>query len=251
MLGSGFGWVLLDGSCDATYYGDKLGYWDDSCALKDYPPHLEETLVDERARKKALDYIGNHKSRVPVVVAARIGTCSGTSTARSRTSSSTRSVSAAARSRPGRRSSGTSSSLPLVDRRSRRTPTAPHPDLPVPRDRGRDDVDRRAQLRHHTVPSTGRRRHPGARRGRPSTPCGGRPETGGQRPSPSSPTRDDPCARRARGSGVRQRDPDVTIPTPRTARGRPSRRPDRDPPVHRFVRPRLAWSSAAGFASGS
>ena len=46
LLGTGFGWVLLDGSCDTTYYGPKLGYWDDSCALKNYPPHLEETLVD-------------------------------------------------------------------------------------------------------------------------------------------------------------------------------------------------------------
>jgi hypothetical protein len=73
LLGSGFGWVLLDGSCDTTFYGSKLGYWDDSCSLKDYPPTLEETLVDERARTKALDYIGNHKARLPVVVLARIG----------------------------------------------------------------------------------------------------------------------------------------------------------------------------------
>jgi 4-amino-4-deoxy-L-arabinose transferase-like glycosyltransferase len=73
LLGTGFGWVLLDGSCDTTYYGSKLGYWDDSCALKDYPPHLEETLVDARARNKALDYIEHHKARVPIVVAARVG----------------------------------------------------------------------------------------------------------------------------------------------------------------------------------
>jgi 4-amino-4-deoxy-L-arabinose transferase-like glycosyltransferase len=73
LLGSGFGWVLLDGSCDATFYGPKLGYWDDSCSLKNYPPTLEETLVDERARTKALDYIGNHKARLPVVVLARVG----------------------------------------------------------------------------------------------------------------------------------------------------------------------------------
>jgi 4-amino-4-deoxy-L-arabinose transferase-like glycosyltransferase len=73
LLGSGFGWVLLDGSCDATFYGPKLGYWDDTCSLKNYPHHLEETLVDERARTKALDYIGAHTSRLPVVVLARVG----------------------------------------------------------------------------------------------------------------------------------------------------------------------------------
>jgi hypothetical protein len=73
VLGTGFGWVLLDGSCDVTFYGDKLGYWDDACALKDYPPHMEETLVDARARTKAVDYLEHHKSRIPVVMAARVG----------------------------------------------------------------------------------------------------------------------------------------------------------------------------------
>lgn len=72
-LGTGFGWVLLDGSCDAVFYGDKLGYWDDSCQLKDYPPDMEETLVDAKARKLAIDYLEDHKSRIPVVMAARVG----------------------------------------------------------------------------------------------------------------------------------------------------------------------------------
>jgi 4-amino-4-deoxy-L-arabinose transferase-like glycosyltransferase len=73
LLGSGFGWVLADGNCDVTYYGPKLGYWDNACDLQNYPPNLEETLVDERARDKALDYIGDHKARLPVVVLARVG----------------------------------------------------------------------------------------------------------------------------------------------------------------------------------
>ena len=51
VLGTGFGWVLAYGNCDATYSGPLLGYWSDSCALQDYPPHLEES----RARiEKAL-----------------------------------------------------------------------------------------------------------------------------------------------------------------------------------------------------
>ena len=57
LLGTGFGWVLLYGSCDATYYGPQLGYWDDSCALKNYPPDTEESVLDQMARTKALDYI--------------------------------------------------------------------------------------------------------------------------------------------------------------------------------------------------
>jgi 4-amino-4-deoxy-L-arabinose transferase-like glycosyltransferase len=73
LLGNGFGWVLLYGSCDAAFSGTHLGYWDDSCSLKDYPPATEESVLDQMARTKALDYLGDHKGRVPVVVAARVG----------------------------------------------------------------------------------------------------------------------------------------------------------------------------------
>jgi len=73
VLGTGFGLVLAYGNCDATYYGPKLGYWDDSCSLKNYSPHLEETVVDKLARQKGLDYIEAHESRLPIVLLARAG----------------------------------------------------------------------------------------------------------------------------------------------------------------------------------
>ena len=73
VLGTGFGWVLAYGNCDATYSGELLGYWSDQCALKNYPPHLEESRVDLLARHKATDYVSDHVSRVPIVVAARVG----------------------------------------------------------------------------------------------------------------------------------------------------------------------------------
>jgi len=73
VLGTGFGWVLAYGNCDATYSGELLGYWSDTCALRDYPPHLEESRIDLRARRKATDYIEDHLSRVPVVALARVG----------------------------------------------------------------------------------------------------------------------------------------------------------------------------------
>jgi 4-amino-4-deoxy-L-arabinose transferase-like glycosyltransferase len=73
LLGTGFGGVLAYGSCDAAFYGPRLGYWDDSCSLKNYPADTEESVVDQMARTKALDYLGDHKGRLPVVVAARIG----------------------------------------------------------------------------------------------------------------------------------------------------------------------------------
>jgi hypothetical protein len=73
VLGTGFGSVLAYGNCDATYSGSLLGYWSDQCSLKDYPPQLEESRVDLLARHKGTDYIKDHLSRVPIVVAARVG----------------------------------------------------------------------------------------------------------------------------------------------------------------------------------
>ena len=32
LLGTGFGWVLAYGNCDAAFYGPKLGYWSDDRA---------------------------------------------------------------------------------------------------------------------------------------------------------------------------------------------------------------------------
>jgi 4-amino-4-deoxy-L-arabinose transferase-like glycosyltransferase len=73
LLGTGFGWVLAYGSCDAAFYGEHLGYWDDSCSPKDYPPDTEESVLDQMARTQAVDYLRDHKRRIPVVVAARVG----------------------------------------------------------------------------------------------------------------------------------------------------------------------------------
>ncbi len=71
-LASGTGRVMAYGNCDATYYGDKLGYWDDSCTLKDFPDG-DESVVDAAHRELATEYMADHKGRLPVVVAARIG----------------------------------------------------------------------------------------------------------------------------------------------------------------------------------
>lgn len=72
VLGTGFGWVLAYGNCDATYSGPLLGYWSDTCALRDYPPDLEESRLDLRARKIAVSYIEDHLSRAPIVAVARV-----------------------------------------------------------------------------------------------------------------------------------------------------------------------------------
>jgi 4-amino-4-deoxy-L-arabinose transferase-like glycosyltransferase len=72
-LGTGFGLVLAYGNCDQTYSGELLGYWYDQCGYNEYKPRTEESVVDLRAREKGVDYLRDHLSRLPVVVAARVG----------------------------------------------------------------------------------------------------------------------------------------------------------------------------------
>jgi hypothetical protein len=99
-LATGNGVVLQVSNCDGTYSGQFLGYWDITCLTKDAPavtpeekrileglqgkgvPGLaylhavdprDDSQLDTTAREKAFDYIKDHLSRVPVVVAARVG----------------------------------------------------------------------------------------------------------------------------------------------------------------------------------
>jgi 4-amino-4-deoxy-L-arabinose transferase-like glycosyltransferase len=82
-LSSGMPLTLNNTNCDATYYGPGIGYWNIQCPID----ALERNGVgqfegDESTRsivlqREALDYIGNHKSRLPVVVLARWGRVSG------------------------------------------------------------------------------------------------------------------------------------------------------------------------------
>jgi hypothetical protein len=76
-LAAGDGYVLGVGNCDLTYHGDFLGYWTPFCILgpgRPDPPKGSD-MSDKSAfyRHNAIEYIKNHKKRLPVVVAARIG----------------------------------------------------------------------------------------------------------------------------------------------------------------------------------
>ena len=71
-LSYGAGAVLEGANCDQTYSGERLGYWDGTCNV------LEDVRGDGaveagRRRDLALEYMGDHLDRLPVVVAARIG----------------------------------------------------------------------------------------------------------------------------------------------------------------------------------
>jgi 4-amino-4-deoxy-L-arabinose transferase-like glycosyltransferase len=106
-LSTGAGAVLNTASCDQTFYGEQMGYYGDCFRLASLPEatkremcrrielpddcftdpdqlrQVEASLQDRRiydesereqvARDQAVEYIGNHKSRLPLVMAARVG----------------------------------------------------------------------------------------------------------------------------------------------------------------------------------
>ncbi len=77
LLSSQLGGTLAVANCDDTYHGKFLGYWSLQCsvpiALQAHRDGLDQSGEEARLRKHALDYMFDHKSRVPVVVAARWG----------------------------------------------------------------------------------------------------------------------------------------------------------------------------------
>ena len=65
--------TLLGANCDYTYY-DDLGSWDVRClAAVPVPDGADPSVGSGRRRHVALDYASEHLSRVPIVVAARVG----------------------------------------------------------------------------------------------------------------------------------------------------------------------------------
>jgi 4-amino-4-deoxy-L-arabinose transferase-like glycosyltransferase len=74
------GAVLSAASCDATFYGDRLGYWDDCMSwyvatgrVGGWPGfELDESERDAMPRQAAVDYTREHLGRLVVVVPARV-----------------------------------------------------------------------------------------------------------------------------------------------------------------------------------
>ena len=64
--------VLAQSNCDDTYYGPTIGYWSYRCSAQ-IPVSGDESQQANQRTQTALDYIRAHRSRVPVVVAARVG----------------------------------------------------------------------------------------------------------------------------------------------------------------------------------
>jgi len=71
-LSTGVGITLTYANCEQTYYGNLLGYWNFPC-ITPAPNEADQSLDEVLLRKRGLDYLSTHKSRLPIVVAARVG----------------------------------------------------------------------------------------------------------------------------------------------------------------------------------
>jgi hypothetical protein len=69
-LSTGAGGTFADSSCDSVFYGPITGWWDNRCIVE-YAG--DESVRDRLLRKHAFEYIGNHQTRLPFVVAVRVG----------------------------------------------------------------------------------------------------------------------------------------------------------------------------------
>ena len=73
-ISTGFDPTVAVSNCNATYYGSIIGYWSQPCILAyPAPTHGDVSTQEAYYRKLAFKYIDAHRSRLPVVVAARIG----------------------------------------------------------------------------------------------------------------------------------------------------------------------------------
>lgn len=73
-LAVGPGYVLELGNCDETYSGELIGYWSTKCDDgTTWPEGADESGIGAAKYAKASEYIGDHLTEVPKVVAARVG----------------------------------------------------------------------------------------------------------------------------------------------------------------------------------
>ena len=68
-LSSGTGLVLAWSNCDATYSGERLGYYE----VCGFAAGNDDSVLDYDLRRQALHYVWAHRARVPLVVLAREG----------------------------------------------------------------------------------------------------------------------------------------------------------------------------------
>ena len=65
------GLTLAGANCPSVYYGASTGFWSLACGQN--PPPGDQSQVSSALRRRGLDYMKQHLSRVPLVVLARLG----------------------------------------------------------------------------------------------------------------------------------------------------------------------------------
>lgn len=73
MMTAASGSVLSASACDEHFYGDPLALFIYCAVDVEVPPDADEAEQDALVRDAALEYIGDHLGRLPVVMAARVG----------------------------------------------------------------------------------------------------------------------------------------------------------------------------------
>ena len=68
LISNGSGILLAQTNCDATYFGDKQGYWEYLCGLPqplgENGEATDESVRDKEYRKRGLDYASQHKKHL-------------------------------------------------------------------------------------------------------------------------------------------------------------------------------------------
>lgn len=77
IISSNFGSVIVGANCGPTYSGPLLGAWDATCATSLRPPIGDASVLDTYYRSVGEHFAHTHLSRVPTVVAARLGRALG------------------------------------------------------------------------------------------------------------------------------------------------------------------------------
>jgi 4-amino-4-deoxy-L-arabinose transferase-like glycosyltransferase len=72
-LSTGLDVTLAVTNCDETYHGEYRAFWYMECATRHTPPKGDLSVQAVYWRHLALDYVKDHKSEVPGIVAARVG----------------------------------------------------------------------------------------------------------------------------------------------------------------------------------
>jgi 4-amino-4-deoxy-L-arabinose transferase-like glycosyltransferase len=72
-LSTGIGHTLQQTACDEVFYGKLIGYYWQCYTLPPSADELDESQRDRLPREYAIDYLEKHLSRLPLVVAARVG----------------------------------------------------------------------------------------------------------------------------------------------------------------------------------